>query len=169
MTIHCNTCWPGWHMAMHGKLWCHMAATYLQQDTRTYGDTHRGVEHSAPHNAMWWYTHHGTLDDIWQRVSTQCYGEVWRCIRGKPRCNKCVNFERVRKDDEARRYVAGSFNTLLYRDWRAMTISGNTWQPIAHCPNTLLYVTTFVITGCNVWRTLMALCECKMFVNVLPT
>ena len=42
-----------------------MAATYLQQDTRTYGDTHRGVEHSAPHNAMWWYTHHGTLDDTW--------------------------------------------------------------------------------------------------------
>ena len=158
MTIHCNTCWPGWHMAIHGKLWCHMAATYLQQDTRTYGDTQWAVEHSASHNAMWWYTHHGTLDDIWQRVSTQCYGEVWRCIRGKPRCNKCVNFERVRKDDEARRYVAGSFNTLLYRDWRAMTISGNTWQPITHCPNTSLYVTTFVITGCNVWRTPMALC-----------
>ena len=93
-----------------------MAATYLQQDTRTYGDTQGAVEHSASHNGMWWHTHRGTLDDTWRRLSIQCYGELWRCIRGKLHCNKCVNFEGVRKDDEAGRYVAGSYNTLLYRD-----------------------------------------------------
>ena len=158
MAIHCNTCSPWWHMAIHGKLWCHMAATYLQPDTRTYGDTQPAVGHSVSHNGMWWYTHHGTLDDIWRRVSIQCYGELWRCIRGKLRCNKCVNFEGVRKDDEAGRYVAGFYNTLLYSDWGAMTISFSAWQPIMHCRDTLLCVTTFVITDYNVWRTPLTLC-----------
>ena len=171
-----------WHTAIYKQLELTSYDNTLQYmlTVVTYGDTwqalmpHGGHISPTRHKDIWRYTASCwafciTLDDIWRRVSIQCYGELWRCICGKLRCNKCVNFEGVRKDDEAGRYVAGSYNTLLYWDWRAMTISGNTWQPIMHCRDTLLYVSTFVITGCNVWWTPMALSYCKMYVNVLPT
>ena len=105
------TCGDTWQALMpHGG---HISPTRHKNHTAIHSELLSILHHTMGCGGA---PHHGTIDDIWRRVSIQCDGELWRCIRGKLRCNECVNFEGVGKDDEARRYVAGSCNTLLYRD-----------------------------------------------------
>ena len=139
-----------------------MAATYLQQDTRTYGDAQLGVEHSASHNVMWWYTHHDTLV-MWLRVSTLCYGEVWRCIRGKLRCNKCESFKGVRKDDELLQYIA-LYRLASHDDiWQRMTTYNALSRNVVIC-NQICYHWLQCVANSD--GTLLVKDVCKYLTNI---